>query len=331
MPFPLVAVDLPPETPAEHASALLDACRQAYIEGDCATNAAGTPPLQAEVRWTSETEAQLFVKPGEWPEKQWLRRGLRFERADEPLERHRTLGYAIGSLAGTAAEMLRRQEAEAEIPPEVPTSAEVTAKPPPPPARPAPPPQPAQSAAAQPPTRTLSPIQGAYAAGLLIGSGFESARFGAALGIQLIWQQHWTGQLWLSYSGERETRGGLSPSHIEGAVLLGHRFILGPIATTLSGGLHVEHLSVPTTISDPNEPGYELSRAPRPFISPRVDLLVNGASLPVSPFIDAALNWQEATEVAARTGGASEALASRDQLQFRVVLGISVHPDAWSD
>ncbi len=333
VPFPLVAVDLPPETPAEYASALLDACRQAYIEGDCATNVTENAPLKAEVRWTNGTEALLFVKPEEWPAKQWLRRGLRFEPADAALERHRTLGYAIGSLAGTAAEMLRRQEARAEPPKDEPSPADAVSPPPERPAPERPPPQqPTPQQPAPPlPARASAPLQGAYGAGLLVGSGFESARFGAALGVQLIWQQHWTGQLWLSYSSERETRGGLAPSHVEGAVLLGHRFILGPIATTLSGGLHVEHLSIPTTISDTNEPNYELSRAPRPFVSPRVGLLVNATSLPVSPFVDAALNWQEATEVAVRTAGVSDALATRDRLQLRVVFGISVHPEAWSD
>ncbi len=336
MPFPLVAIDLPPETPAEYASALLDACRKAYIEGDCAANVAEPAPLQAEVEWKSETQAELFVKPEAWPEKQWLQRGLRFERADDPLERHRTLGYAIGSLAGTAAEILLRRDAQPAPTMEPPETSEPAEEPPPEPnpkAAPAAPPSllPAPPVSSIPPPRAddLAPLQGAYAAGFFVGSGFEKARLGGGLGIQLIWQRHWTGQLWLSYSRERQTRAGISPSHLEGAVLLGHRLLLGPIATTLAAGVYLEHLSIPTTIGDASDPEYELNRTPRPFVGPRIGLLVNAASLPVSPFVDAAVNWQQAITV--RAGDARDTLATRDPLQLRVVLGLSVHPNAWAD
>lgn len=229
MPFPFVAVTLPDETPPPYVAGLLSACTQAYHEGTCGIAGGRPPPAQletegtsapeprlaeatpsngaavasesrilADVRWEDTTTATLQLGLPHWRNHRWLTRTITFKEHDQLVERYRAIGFTIGSLSITVAEVARLEqearEGESEPEPTAPTTATPSSEPPSPAAPPAP-------ASSQPFTR-VEPAAHAtpsnwfvsgYVAGEL-GEGFDAIRRGGTLGVG-IYGQYWGGHV----------------------------------------------------------------------------------------------------------------------------------------
>ncbi len=243
MPFPFVAVTLPDDTPPAYVAGLLSACSQAYPEGSCrrdsdssspATNSAeGTgspkpevnvvpdPPraaavedgespkdvvILANITWSDATTATVLLGLPHWRNQRWIERSVPFKEHDQPLERYRALGFTVGSLAVTVAEVARLEREAREPLPESPKPhseppPEAKPQPPPPTSKPLTPPRPNDPLdtidAREPPDddepSTLF-VRG-YVAGEM-GEGFDTVRKGGALGLGLFgrrWGGHVSG------------------------------------------------------------------------------------------------------------------------------------------
>lgn len=276
MPFPFVAVTLPPDTPPAYSAVLIEACSHAYSVGDCRLNAAtAVPPSQATaadgpkatsqpksvtpsppqappaassapipptaavvqpppppgadssqaaplnapavakhsngddtisgmVVWVDDHTAELQLGLTHWRNNRWLERELTFKDGDEPLERHRAVGFALGSLAGTVAEVARLEreshdhEQPTSTPSPPPEAGEAQAVPPP-----AAPPEPVRPS----PTFSPSPDSAPWLAPQLwlafdAGSGFAQPRLGAMAGLGLRFDPPWTIKLTVRYARE---------------------------------------------------------------------------------------------------------------------------------
>lgn len=113
MVLPVVTVAIPAEVAPAEQQVLLEACDRAYFAGSCQPFGAGVDSdLVAELHWVSEHEASVAIGLSSWLENRWVRRRLIFQREDVPAERYRSLGFALGSLAGTVVEVAQL-EAEA--------------------------------------------------------------------------------------------------------------------------------------------------------------------------------------------------------------------------
>lgn len=239
MPFPFVAVTLPPDTPPAYVTALLEACTQAYGEGECksvpdaeksgnssadgsadANDASerpskptGSPPadlpvataapgdqaegerrILASVSWQDALRAEILLGFPHWVNSRWIEWHLDFKEQDQLVERHRTVGFALGRLAVTAAQVAQRErEAQTSANDPNPTPDPVQ-----PAVEPAPDPLPKPSAATKPPV-FLEPLPipsehnndptSVHAAALLgaeLGAGFQGVRIGGNAGVDLV-------------------------------------------------------------------------------------------------------------------------------------------------
>jgi hypothetical protein len=243
VPFPFVAVTLPPDTPPAYVAALLESCTQAYVEGECrssVTTAVGplapsvlpssangeqtaasgastvSPPettsnsrpssnssdprILATVEWSNALRAELVLGLPYWLNSRWIEWHLDFKEHDQLLERHRAVGFALGRLAVTVADVARREHEVALV------ESKVEPKPGPPPATPIPTPPPGANAP-KPPTwpkpapitddlsrpdgdvaQTYTPTS-VYAAPLLgaeLGTGLRGVRIGGTAGADLV-------------------------------------------------------------------------------------------------------------------------------------------------
>jgi hypothetical protein len=107
MPIPFVLVEVASTgAPPEYPAALVAACSQAIDEGACVLSDASEPPEQvravAIVTWQGPDQlsvrVQVGLRRGDQPK--WLTSDLRFQQADDRLERWKTVGYAIRTLVG---------------------------------------------------------------------------------------------------------------------------------------------------------------------------------------------------------------------------------------
>lgn len=136
-----IAVEIAPlDARRDEVQVLLDACTRAAAAGECVL-ASDAPPggagAVAIVTW--QTENQAFVEVGMRRDgrPEWRSRNVAFSANDELLERWRTLGFIVGTLARN--EIARAPEAE----PAVPSQGEPVPSPPPAP-------QPAKTAPSEP-------------------------------------------------------------------------------------------------------------------------------------------------------------------------------------
>lgn len=241
VPFPFVAVTLPDDTPPAYVAGLVTACSQAYPEGNCHADSAeppasvpsdGQPPqsegatdgrsesggespepppadssgktgvIVANVTWPTPTTATVLLGLPHWRNHRWIERSVPFKEQDQALERYRALGFTIGSLAVTIAEVAKlEQEAR-----ETTTSTDAVSdtretesrpvEPPPPPPPQTNPPAPIYD----PPDAVDIPIVTnddepsrlfvrGYAAGEL-GEGFDALRRGGSVALGLF-GAHW--------------------------------------------------------------------------------------------------------------------------------------------
>jgi hypothetical protein len=240
VPFPFVAVTLPPDTPPAYTAALLEACTQAYGEGDCRTapgttrtaegqspgdtsapsaadstaspapstvsptseptaeplaaDSLGEPRILATVGWQDDLRAEVFLGMPHWINSRWIEWHLAFKEQDQLVERHRAVGFALGRLAATVAEVAQReregQQAENK---EVPSRPKPTESPAPPLQTPPtdstptvlvkPLPAPLELEDEAPDTE--SSVFSAALLGAELGTGFRGVRIGGAAGFEL--------------------------------------------------------------------------------------------------------------------------------------------------
>lgn len=234
VPFPFVAVTLPDDTPPPYVAGLLSACTQAYHEGTCETaggrlptaraEAEGTPGspavpsestpptdsdvaaesrILADLRWEDTTTAILQLGLPHWRDHRWLTRTITFKEHDQLLERYRAIGFTIGSLSITVAEVARLEqearEGERKPEPAAPTTAAPSSQPPSP--APAATATSAQAATLVEPAPRETPstwsVSG-FVAGEL-GEGFDAIRRGGTLGVG-VYGQYWGGHVSAYYT-----------------------------------------------------------------------------------------------------------------------------------
>lgn len=148
--MPSVAIEIAPPsqtevTPPALVRALVDACALAMHEGDCVldTDRTETPPTAvAIVRWDGdERHVRIDVGKKSREEPAWQSRELDFSDADARVERWRTAGLTIATLAGEVVrDEAQREHARARLLPrppqaDVPRSKTEFAEPPVPPVR----------------------------------------------------------------------------------------------------------------------------------------------------------------------------------------------------
>jgi hypothetical protein len=118
--MPMVMVEIaPPDPPAALAQALLDACSAAVRAGRCVLD---DPASKAEsvavaiVRWDDAGDRHAHVEVGmrNTGEPMWSTRNLDFGDADPPIERWRTVGLTIATLAGEMVARVEQPKASTE-------------------------------------------------------------------------------------------------------------------------------------------------------------------------------------------------------------------------
>lgn len=186
MPAPIV-IDVGDATPQrELAAALVDACAQAAAPAgsDCrlVRDAPNEPYTAiAIVTWEEGGKARVEVGVRRDPVSEWRTRELTFQAQDAEIERFRSVGFVIGSLA-TAS----RDDA---VPKTAPEPEPEPPKPPPPP--PAPPHAPVVAPKAKPSTPPPAPVgRGFIGLGGTLGGGLDrgAPRYGGRLnaGIRIV-------------------------------------------------------------------------------------------------------------------------------------------------
>lgn len=147
--MPSVAIEIatPIAVPAELSRALVESCTNAVHEGDCVLDGDSSEPSPTAVvivRWdTDERHARIELGTKNHGEAHWRNRDLRFSDADVRIERWRTVGLTIATLAGEAA---RAEANHAEVRAAPPASTTGPTSGAEKPARPEPLPEPAPSA-----------------------------------------------------------------------------------------------------------------------------------------------------------------------------------------
>jgi hypothetical protein len=316
VPLPLVAVVLPQETPPPAAEALIQACRRAYVAGNCDVRESPSDPetLIARVRWISSTEAEVSLGLRRWNVADHVQRQLAFEVSDLELERHRTIGFALGTLASTVAEVTRvEREAQAAQGAQTRTDAAAnpggaketsTAQPnqsappnqtnqPPAPAAATRKPR-AAAVVAEPRTPSVTPEatpldwRVGYSLGALIGTGFETPRYGGAGGVRFVAAQRWVLAVAADYAAERNIRGA-SPSFLRVFGMLGVRSQLGPIDVDwlAAGAAEYDHISHTPTRTE----------AGRWVFAPGFNIQGRARDLTLSPWLSVGGTWSRGIQL----------------------------------
>jgi hypothetical protein len=188
MPAPIV-IDVGDATPQrELAAALVDACTQAAAPAGSDCRLVRDAPNEtytaiAIVTWEEGGKARVEVGVRRDPVSEWRTRELTFQAQDAEIERFRSVGFVIGSLATASRDdAVPKTEPEPE-PPKPP--------PPPPPPPPAPPPVPIIAPSAKPtapPPATVG--RGWIGLGGTLGGGLDrgAPRYGGRLnaGIRIV-------------------------------------------------------------------------------------------------------------------------------------------------
>ncbi|MFZ5890298.1 MAG: hypothetical protein ACOY0T_04445 [Myxococcota bacterium] len=171
-----IAVEIaPPDAQREQVTALLSACSHVIADAECVLAAEapqGGATAVAIVTWQGEEQAFVEVGMRRNGRPEWRSRNVKFAADDEPIERWRTLGFVVGTLA--------RSELAAEPEPPEPTPTNERS--------PGSSPQPANVPSSQPPARATRnppknhPARAAIDIGAEVGPALESGwRTGALL------------------------------------------------------------------------------------------------------------------------------------------------------
>ena len=103
-----------PTVPAagEEGQASPDPAQTGSPQADSSESDASEPreTILGTVSWVDDNTAELLLGLPHWRNNRWLERQLDFKEEDELIERHRAVGFALGSLAGTVAEVARLEQ-----------------------------------------------------------------------------------------------------------------------------------------------------------------------------------------------------------------------------
>lgn len=271
----LVFVALPTDTGATDTEAFLAACNQAYVEGECRVGRQeGASSLGADVRWLSSDDVHVDLKFTLRERTRTLSRNLEFKTEDDVHERLRALGFVVGSLAGTATELVRVEEQAIDTTPiekPVPTKVDPNDSPPPP-SQPQPTPD-------VPTVRAQSTeLRGRLRLGALSGAGWQGLRWGGTLGASAVWNQLWLLDLHGAYSREEGASQEVDANFVELGISVGFESQTGPWALGLNLGPRFVQVQAEQGLQEDSLPpalGGQLAfnlRYVTPSLSPFVEL-----------------------------------------------------------
>ncbi|HEX2732866.1 MAG TPA: hypothetical protein VHM70_14755 [Polyangiaceae bacterium] len=101
--LPVVAIEVqaPAQQPEMHVDEMLAACTRALSDRTCSlSEGEQTATPSAVVTWNSETEVTIAVGDAALSRSEWTHRKLRFDPADEPSERWRSVGLTTALMVG---------------------------------------------------------------------------------------------------------------------------------------------------------------------------------------------------------------------------------------
>lgn len=222
---------LPPNTPQTETQALLRACDTAYQAGECIEPRVDPPEIHimAEVVWTNDMQAEITVRCETPQAKRSAYRALEFRPEDDVVERFRSLGFAIGSMAGDVGQAAT----SGPEPPEPPEPSDDVVQPP----APTPPPARAFEDAPDPPSTTVvMETRDEYRFGLLSGSGLGGMRWGLVLGGRRVWNSMWLVDAAVGYATQNSNDDDVEGSFVNLALTTGATFTLNPLQLAVSAG-----------------------------------------------------------------------------------------------
>lgn len=199
-----VAVEIaPPEAPREQVLVLLAACSRAVADSECALAAdVGDGPTRAVAIVTWQSDSRVFVEVGMRRDghSEWRSRSVLFGASDEPSERWKAVGFAVGTLARGDSTEPAQLERTPPPPVDSPTPPPTAAAKPKPKSVPPPRAQEKVSAASKPASKreqesesehesvTLPRVRlagGAIDVGASLGPGLDNVRYGGMARLQL--------------------------------------------------------------------------------------------------------------------------------------------------
>jgi hypothetical protein len=303
--FPaIVAVALPEETSEPDAQAVLDACSQAYLDGDCTPSSDSQTQTKfiAEVRWLDETHAEVSVRFVEG-EQRSAARSLEFQPGDVAAERYRSLGFAAGSLAGTLAE-LERIQAEAKAQEAAAEEDHVA------------PAEPLDAAPLEPPPAVrreeVQTLKDVYRLGLTLGTGMDAARVGLSAGARGVWSNRWLLDAQTSFGSQSSNADGIEALFVNGFIGIGVEGAVGPITADAMLG-----------------PALQWQRAKRATTSTAGSVFSWGGELalgahyskaPIAPFVEFRGGLFQETEITL----SEDEVNSFGPVQLQGIIGVSI-------
>lgn len=177
MPLP-IAIDVGvPEPPRELATVLVESCSRAAVDTNCylVKDAPDGPSAAlAIITWERDDKVRIEVGLQREQGTEWRLRQLSFQPADLAVERYRSVGFVVGTLATASKDEPPESEPAPPSEPEPP--------PPPPVVAPAPTPPPKKEPAPKP-SKPVTPARGFIGLFGLVGNAVDqgSPRFGGNL------------------------------------------------------------------------------------------------------------------------------------------------------
>lgn len=288
MVLPVIGVEFPEGAAPAAVAVLLDACDQAFVDGDCGELGRDDDEgieyeLTATIVWLNDTEARVSVarkKDGNFDSED-----VSFVSQDESLERYRTLGFAIGTLgSGFVTEpatepvpeepvpLLKAPEPEARTPPEDPPDA-------------------IPDAAFESPNEPLPPelTQFQLEAGALGGNGLGNVRFGGELGLWAPVYRRWVSQWSFGYATQARTSDGTGAYFLLANASVGPRFMIDRTLVSATMGVQAEQMEA--TLGEA-----EVGRK-KPAVGPLISIYARLLRDTVAPFVSVRVSYLPKTPV----------------------------------
>jgi hypothetical protein len=314
--IPIIGVAVPDEVSTADVAALLEACDQVFVKGDCADardpSDGSEPELRANIDWLGPNQARVTIlrKRDDASDSE----EVSFVEQDEMTERYRALGFAIGSLGSAFV------GPEPESPPEPPPT---LAAPEAEPIRTPDPPDPIpERPAEQSPPLDEALTRFHVELGALGGNGLAKPRLGGELGVWIPvvgrWASRWAGNL----TTQEATSDGVSANFVAASAGFGPRLLAGDTVIAIIAGVQLQQMSVslgeaelgralPATGPFLAIHGRLLDRRFAPFLS------VRAGTLPTTPVVVEELD-------AEGNPTSNTLLVTHGPLQLDVALGLSL-------
>lgn len=289
MVLPVIGVEFPEEVVRAEVATLLEACDHAFLEGECgeadpARESAGEYELTAVVVWLGPTEARVTLRRP--ADDAFDSEDVSFSPEDDPLERYRALGFAIGTLgSGFVREPEQPSTPVAEPIPllDVPKPEVRDVEDPPDPI-----PDAAVEGPAEPLPKQLTRYQ--LEAAFVGGNGIGSPRFGGELSVWAPVYRRWVSQWSLGHAVQPRSADGLDASFWLVNVGIGPRFVIDRASMAATVGIQAQGLSISLGEA-------ELGRR-RPALGPLMALHARLLGSSLSPFIGARIAYLSETPIA---------------------------------